>query len=558
MVWIYNTIKKRYDRQKEEGEEAMKLTLEGLKDRQSWEKAGITLPSYDVAAVAEATRRDPVWVHMGIGNIFRIFIGGIADQLLEEGLMDRGITCVETFDYDVVDKIYDPFDNLALSVTLHGDGTTDRKVLGSLTEAIKAQSSDEGQWERMKEIFQNPGLQLVSFTITEKGYALRNAEGAYFSFVESDIENGPDKAVSAMAVVTAMLLERYKSGKAPLALVSMDNCSKNGSRLRGSVLEMAEEWKKRGFVEEDFIAYVSDETKVSFPWTMIDKITPRPSEKIAEELEEAGVENMQPVITSKKTYIAPFINAEGPQYLVVEDSFPNGRPALEKAGVYVTDRDTVNKSERMKVTVCLNPIHTALGPYGCMLGYELFADEMKDPDMLELARQVGYVEGMAVVPDPVILSPKAFLDELMEERFPNPYLGDTTQRLAVDVSQGIGIRFGETIKSYMEKYGDAKMLKAIPVAIAGWVRYLLALDDEGKSIELAPDPMVPELREQMSTIVYGEPESLKDQLKGILSNEVIFGVNLYEAGIGEKIEQIIREEIAGPGSIRKTVQKYLA
>lgn len=558
MVWIYNTIKKRYDRQKEEGEEAMKLTLEGLKDRQSWEKAGITLPSYDAAAVAEATRRDPVWVHMGIGNIFRIFIGGIADQLLEEGLMDRGITCVETFDYDVVDKIYDPFDNLALSVTLHGDGTTDRKVLGSLTEAIKAQSSDEGQWERMKEIFQNPGLQLVSFTITEKGYALRNAEGAYFSFVESDIENGPDKAVSAMAVVTAMLLERYKSGKAPLALVSMDNCSKNGSRLRGSVLEMAEEWKKRGFVEEDFIAYVSDETKVSFPWTMIDKITPRPSEKIAEELEAAGVENMQPVITSKKTYIAPFINAEGPQYLVVEDSFPNGRPALEKAGVYVTDRDTVNKSERMKVTVCLNPIHTALGPYGCMLGYELFADEMKDPDMLELARQVGYVEGMAVVPDPVILSPKAFLDELMEERFPNPYLGDTTQRLAVDVSQGIGIRFGETIKSYMEKYGDAKMLKAIPVAIAGWVRYLLALDDEGKPIELAPDPMVPELREQMSTIVYGEPESLKDQLKGILSNEVIFGVNLYEAGIGEKIEQIIREEIAGPGSIRKTVQKYLA
>lgn len=558
MVWIYNTIKKRYDRQKEEGEVDMKLTLEGLKDRQSWEKAGITLPSYDAAAVAEATRRDPVWVHMGIGNIFRIFIGGIADQLLEEGLMDRGITCVETFDYDVVDKIYDPFDNLALSVTLHGDGTTDRKVLGSLTEAIKAQSSDEGQWERMKEIFQNPGLQLVSFTITEKGYALRNAEGAYFSFVESDIENGPDKAVSAMAVVTAMLLERYKSGKAPLALVSMDNCSKNGSRLRGSVLEMAEEWKKRGFVEEDFIAYVSDETKVSFPWTMIDKITPRPSEKIAEELEAAGVENMQPVITSKKTYIAPFINAEGPQYLVVEDSFPNGRPALEKAGVYVTDRDTVNKSERMKVTVCLNPIHTALGPYGCMLGYELFADEMKDPDMLELAKQVGYVEGMAVVPDPVILSPKAFLDELMEERFPNPYLGDTTQRLAVDVSQGIGIRFGETIKSYMEKYGDAKMLKAIPVAIAGWVRYLLALDDEGKSIELAPDPMVPELREQMSTIVYGEPDSLKDQLKGILSNEVIFGVNLYEAGIGEKIEQIIREEIAGPGSIRKTVQKYLA
>lgn len=536
----------------------MELTLEGLKDRHAWEAAKIMLPSYDVEAVAAATKKDPVWVHMGIGNIFRIFIGGIADRLLEEGVMDRGITCVETFDYDVVDKIYRPFDNLALSVILHGDGTIDRRVLGSLTEAVKAQSSDEKQWDRLKQIFRNPGLQVASFTITEKGYALRNAEGAYFGFVESDFENGPDQAVSAMAVVAAMLLERFRHGKTPIALVSMDNCSKNGSRFRESVLEMVREWKKRGFVDGDFMDYVSDETKVSFPWTMIDKITPRPSEKIAKELEESGIADMQPVITSKKTYIAPFINAEGPQYLVVEDSFPNGRPALEKAGVYVTDRDTVNKSERMKVTVCLNPIHTALGPYGCMLGYELFADEMQDPDMRELARQVGYVEGMAVVPDPVILSPKAFLDELMEERFPNPYLGDTTQRLAVDISQGIGIRFGETIKAYMEIYGDAKMLKAIPLAIAGWVRYLLALDDEGKQMELAPDPVVPELREQMASIVYGRPDSLKDQLKGILSNEVIFGVDLYEAGIGEKIEQIVREEIAGPGSVRKTVKKYLA
>ncbi len=87
------------------------------------------------------------WVHFGIGNIFRIFIGGIADGLLEEGVLDRAITCVETFDYDVVDKIYDPYDNLGLSVILHGDGTREYKVLGSLAEAVKAQSADPKQWE---------------------------------------------------------------------------------------------------------------------------------------------------------------------------------------------------------------------------------------------------------------------------------------------------------------------------------------------------------------------------------------------------------------------------
>ena len=539
----------------------MKLTWEGLKNRQEWEQAGIALPSYDAEAVAEKTKKAPIWVHMGIGNIFRIFIGGIADQLLEKGLMDRGITCVEVFDYDMVDKIYDPYDNLVLSVTLHGDGTTDRKVLGSLSEAVKALPSESAQWERTKEIFRDPGLQMVSLTITEKGYALKRADGTYFDFVKADIENGPEKAASAMAVVAAMLLERYQNGKAPLALVSMDNCSKNGQNFRNAVLEMAEEWKKRGFVDGDFLAYIKDESQVSFPWTMIDKITPRPSEKIADELEKAGVERMQPVITSKSTYIAPFVNAEGPQYLVIEDSFPDGRPAMEKtegAGVYLTDRDTVNKSERMKVTVCLNPIHTALGPYGCVLGYELFSDEMKDPQMLELAHRVGYVEGMEVVPDPGILSPKKFLDELIDERFPNPYLGDTTQRLCVDVSQGIGIRFGETIKSYMEKYGDAKRLTAIPVAIAGWLRYLLAVDDEGNRFELAPDPMVPEMQEQMAGIVVGDASSLKGQLKGILSNENIFAVDLYQAGVGEKIEEIFREEIEGPGAVRKTLKKYLA
>ncbi len=70
--------------------------------------------------------------------------------------------------------------------------------------------------------------------------------------------------------------------------------------------------------------------------------------KIAADLEKLGVEDIQPAIAGKKTYIAPFVNAEKPQYLVIEDSFPNGRPALEKGfGVYMADRNTVNLSERM-------------------------------------------------------------------------------------------------------------------------------------------------------------------------------------------------------------------
>lgn len=534
----------------------MKLNYEGIKDRALWEQADIQLPSYDVEAVAERTKKTPMWVHFGIGNIFRIFLGSIVDKLLTEDEIDCGITCVETFDFDVVDKIYEPYDNLVLSVLLHNDGRREKRVLGAMTEALKAQSENEQQWFRLKEIFRSKSLQMVSFTITEKGYALKGTDGKILDFVHKDFENGPEKATCAMAIVTAMLWERFRAGGAPIALVSMDNCSQNGDVLRRSVLAVVDEWQKRGFVSEEFKAYVKDTNRVSFPWTMIDKITPRPAKNIMEDLEQCGVEGMRPVTTAKFTYIAPFVNAEVLQYLVIEDSFPNGRPPLEKAGVYLTDRETVNKAERMKVTTCLNPIHSALAPYGRLFDIELFSDEMQDPDMRKLADLIGN-EGMEVVPDPIIISPRAFLTECLEVRFTNPYLGDTTERIATDISQGVGVRFGETVKAYMEKYGTAAELKGIPVAIAGWLRYLLAVNDEGDTFQLSPDPLNEELKEKLSSLVIGDPGSLKDQVKGILSNETIFHVNLYEAGLGEKIEEILRAELEGPGSIRRALQRYL-
>lgn len=191
------------------------------------------------------------------------------------------------------------------------------------------------------------------------------------------------------------------------------------------------------------------------------------------------------------------------------------------------------------------------------LNYELFADAIQDHELNLLARRVGEKEGMAVVPDPGILSPEKFLQEVLEVRFPNPYLGDTSQRIAVDISQMVGIRFGEVIKAYVEKYGSAEKLTGIPLAIAGWLRYLLAVDDNGINFELAPDPMASKLQQMLSTIRFGCPESFSDQLIPILSNEHLFGSNLYSAGIGDKIEEMFRKQLAGPGAVRQTLKEYL-
>ena len=96
----------------------MKLTLQGLQEKEQWKNAGIGLPSYDIEKWQKRQRKTRCGYIFGAGNIFRIFIGGIADTLISSGEMKKGITCVETFDFDVVDKIYRPYDNLVLAVTL--------------------------------------------------------------------------------------------------------------------------------------------------------------------------------------------------------------------------------------------------------------------------------------------------------------------------------------------------------------------------------------------------------------------------------------------------------
>ena len=535
----------------------MKMNAASLQDKAGWQAVNVTPPAFDHAAMTAATKVHPIWVHFGAGNIFRGFIAALQQKLLNQGLADKGIIAADTFDYDIIDKIYTPFDNLTMMVTLNPDGTTSREIIGSVAEGLRADSSDAAMMARFKEIFTDPSLQMISFTITEKGYALYRPDGSLMPVVQADIDEGPAHARHAMSMVAALLFERFNAGKYPLAVVSMDNCSHNGEKLQSSVMTVAKAWAEKGYVGQDFIDYLSDESKITFPWSMIDKITPRPHKIVEEALAADGIEDMAPIVTGKNTFIAAFVNAERPQYLVIEDKFPNGRPALEKAGVYMTDRDTVNKNERMKVNTCLNPLHTAMSVYGCMLGYTLICDEMKDADIVALIKRLGYQEGLPVVVDPKILDPKAFIDEVVEQRLPNPFMPDAPQRIATDTSQKVGIRFGETIKSYIATGRDLNTLVSIPLALAGWLRYLLAVDDKGEAFEVSADPLKDDLQAKLAGIEVGKPETYNGQLKGILSNASIFGVDLTTTPLAEKIENYFVAELAGPGAVRKTLHDAL-
>ncbi len=536
----------------------MKLSMSDLRNRTGWEAAGVKLPGYDVAAARAEAAKNPTWVHFGAGNLFRAFPANLQQGLLEQGAVKGGVFVAETFDYEIVDAAYTPFDNLSLLVNLMPDGATEKTVIGSVAGALRADNVYPEDYARLKEIFRSPSLQMISFTITEKGYALTDMRGEFTKLAQADFAAGPDGCISAMGKVAALLLERYNAGAAPLAVVSMDNCSHNGEKLRAGVVTMAQQWCDRGFVPQGYMDWLTDEERVSFPWSMIDKITPRPAPSVVEELTKAGIEGMDVIITGKKTYTAGFVNSEKPQYLVIEDRFPNGRPPLEKVGVYMTDRDTVNNTERMKVTTCLNPLHTALAVYGCLLGYPSIAAEMQDPELKALVEKIGYQEGMPVVVDPGILNPSDFIHEVIDCRFPNPFMPDTPQRIATDTSQKIPVRFGETIKSYVQREDlDVTKLVYIPLAIAGWLRYLLGVDDAGAPMACSPDPMLESLQAQLAGVRLGEPESAEGKLDRILSNTVIFGSDLMALGLGGRITGMFRELLAGPGAVRATLKKYL-
>ena len=537
----------------------MELTLKSLHDdRDAFLAAGYHLPEFDYDTVHKNTVEHPHWIHFGAGNIFRAFQANVAQNLLNSGVLDTGLIAAEGYDYEIIEKSYRPHDNLSILATLKADNTVEKTIVGSIMESLILDSKNEAEYACLREIFKNPSLQMASFTITEKGYATANAKGEFFPAVAADFEKGPEAPESYLGKVVSLLYTRYTHGALPIAMVSMDNCSHNGDKLYAAVNAFAKAWTDNGLVEAGFLGYVNDQTKVTFPWSMIDKITPRPDAKVEAMLAEDHIGGLDAVVTSKNTYIAPFVNAEECEYLVIEDAFPNGKPALDKGGIIFTDRATVDKVEKMKVCTCLNPLHTALAIYGCLLGYTLISEEMKNPLLKNMVEVIGYKEGLPVVVNPGILDPKKFIDEVVNVRIPNPFLPNSPQKIDTDTSQKLSIRFGETIKAY-EASPDlhTEDLKLIPLVYAGWLRYLMGIDDEGREFTPSSDPLLEEARQYVADYELSFSPKDLSKLDALLANEKIFGVNLHAIGMDTLVKQYFAELSSGVGAVATALKKYV-
>ncbi len=539
----------------------MELTWNSIREEYAaFTAAGYRLPRFDYDKIKENTLTRPVWIHFGTDNTFRSLLTGLVQRLLNDNVLDVGLIAAEGLDYEIMEKGLRPHNGLNILATLNADRSVEKTILGSIVETLILDSRNEGQFGRLKAIFSKPSLQIASFGGAQDvcPEAAAPLSPSVSRLVASDLEAGPGQPKSYMGKVASLLYARYRCGALPIAMVSTEGRPQSAIQLQNSVERFARSWAEKGVADAAFWDYVRDPSKVSFPRALLDKIAPKPDARVEALLAMDGIDGLDPILTSRNTPVVPFVNAEKFECLAMEDSFPNGRPPLEKGGVLFTDRTTLDKIEKMMVCSCLGPLQTALAIFGCLLGFSRIADEMRDPHLRRLAERIGVREGLPVADDPGIVSPASFLTAVLDERLPNPFLPDTPQELASGLSRKLALCFGETIRAYeKDPLLSAGDLKMIPLVIAGWLRYLMGMDDHGKKMKISPDPLLREVRPFVSGYALDDRGKDLSRLDGLLRNQKIFGVDLITAGLAGRIKSYFTELSSGPDAVRLTLKKYV-
>ena len=412
-------------------------------------------PAYDRSGVT------PGIVHLGIGAFHRAHQAVVIDDLLAGGATDWGIVGASLRSPDTRDALA-PQDCLYTVAVRSGAGT-DHRIIGSVLGCEVATENPGQLIARLT----NPATRIVSLTVTEKGYChtpqTGELDGGHPDIVH-DLQN-PSTPRSAIGFLVAALARRRIAGEVPFTVLSCDNLSANGQTIGRLVMQFA------ALRSRDLAKWI--EAEVAFPSTMVDRIVPETTDADRAAVSSAiGMIDTWPVVTE------PFTQ------WIVEDRFSSGRPDFAAAGVQMVS--DVKPFEHMKLRL-LNASHSALAYLGYLAGHETIAAVMTDDRFAAFARQV--MEDAA----PTLAMPAgtdlAGYSASLLHRFANPALHHRTWQIAMDGSQKLPQRLLATI--------EERMRLGLPIdthalAVAGWMRYVTAKDEQGNPIDVR-DPLAPKL-----------------------------------------------------------------
>lgn len=401
------------------------------------------LPAYD------RSKLTPGIVHIGLGNFHRAHMAVYLDDLFALGLgHDWAILGAGVREGDArMREALIAQDCLSTVIELDPKGKSARRI-GSMIDFLPVEPDNAALIAAMS----RPEIRIVSLTVTEGGYFIDPATGLFDQTHPEIVADSETPQRTAFGAIIAALRARRGAGIPPFTVMSCDNLPGNGRVTRDAVTGLA---RLSDPALADWI-----ETRVAFPNGMVDRITPATGPRERAMAAAFGLDDPVPVTCE------PF------RQWVVEDQFPQGRPALEKVGVTLTPH--VHAFEMMKIRI-LNGGHATIAYPGGLMDIEYVHEAMAHPLIRGFLHKVETEEIIPYVP-PVPDTDIAAYYSLIVERFRNPEVADTERRLCLD---GSNRQPKFIIPSVRDALAAGGKIEGLALVSALWCRYCFGSTDNG-------------------------------------------------------------------------------
>jgi len=389
-------------------------------------------------------------VHLGVGAFHRAHQAVYFDRLLaNEDEQNWGIIGVNIRPQD--SQAFSRFieqDGEYVLKTMAADGETNYEHIRSLIKQIDgAQAPDD-----VDNALADASIQLVTSTVTEGGYYLDENRKLMLDHpaIKGDIEGARN---TLYAFLYAGLKKRSETSKAKITLLCCDNLRHNGELLQAGLMQFLE-------AKQDTELANWIKQNVSFPCSMVDRITPKPSQQHVDDVQSRfGVDDQMTVM--------------GEDFIqwVVEDNFAGKKPSLDKVGVqFVQD---VVPFEEAKIRI-LNAGHTCVTYQAALKGLTYFDEAMRDEELHQYFKDFILQDSIPAIGDSVVDLP-AYLD-IIAKRFSNANIGDTVERICSDGYAKFPIFVFPTLEG---TYRKGRTPNKTIQGIASWFTFI-QLTNEGK------------------------------------------------------------------------------
>ncbi len=455
----------------------MKLSTETLANLDS----SIQKPLYDRTKVV------PSIVHLGIGAFHRAHQAMFTDAVLASGDLAWGIVGAGIISAEMKNALMPQ--NGLYALCEMGATSEKTKIIGSIIDVFGGTEDAAKLLTKMSDI----STRIVSITVTEKGYYLDLATGKLqlqAPAIAEDLKN-PQAPKTVLGLIVQALKNRKEANIKPFTVLSCDNLPNNGHLAKAAVLAFARE------IDANLAAWI--EQNVTFPCTMVDRITPATTDADkAAVAKKIGLEDAWPVVTEE------FVQ------WIIEDNFTMGRPAWDKAGAIFSDE--LERWENMKLR-CLNGAHSTLSYLGQLTNRQTVAEAMQLPLITDVLEPL-WLEIRAVLHTPKGVDSGEYVEKL-KQRFKNPALKHKTAQIACDGSQKLPQRLLAPLR---ERLAKGEKSPAILTAIAAWMHFVAKTAINNETLN---DPLA-------SVILSAAKKSTKasEIVENLLALEPIFGTDL--------------------------------